>query len=194
MVLILVLVEHALGDILTWHVSTSGGLNPCFSGTCSRSQGNQLVNQRCCVLILVLVEHALGVTDVKLNGYAYFVLILVLVEHALGGIASALLVSVQDVLILVLVEHALGDSRQDQFGDAPRRLNPCFSGTCSRRVDTDTDAGSEDGLNPCFSGTCSRRTNEKALVRICKVLILVLVEHALGDATTPTVFERDHVS
>ena len=63
-VLILVLVEHALGD----HIGLPEGeeyvgLNPCFSGTCSRRILQDVTRFRSEVLILVLVEHALGVTN-----------------------------------------------------------------------------------------------------------------------------------
>ena len=60
-VLILVLVEHTLGE---WAEKASRkftqGLNPCFSGTYSRSWNVydfEVVKE---VLILVLVEHTLG--------------------------------------------------------------------------------------------------------------------------------------
>ena len=131
------------------------------------------------------------------------VLILVLVEHTLGGalgnpdnvkgsclnpcfsgtysrrLPSYRKESSRPVLILVLVEHTLGVFTNDKI----RRiysLNPCFSGTYSRRAGRGQVLGAKS-LNPCFSGTYSRRaandTNEKALV----VLILVLVEHTLGE-------------
>ena len=60
LVLILVLVEHTLG-VLNIYVSVSlDGLNPCFSGTYSRSPKTAMFATRVAVLILVLVEHTLG--------------------------------------------------------------------------------------------------------------------------------------
>ena len=38
------------------------------------------------------------------------------------------------VLILVLVEHTLGDVDAELSGEPYPRLNPCFSGTYSRRL------------------------------------------------------------
>ena len=61
-VLILVLVEHTLGD----HVGNAPHLlfyclNPCFSGTYSRSYIWEILRRQTPrVLILVLVEHTLG--------------------------------------------------------------------------------------------------------------------------------------
>ena len=62
-VLILVLVEHTLGVLFK---VTQGGivscLNPCFSGTYSRSSETLFLSTITRdVLILVLVEHTLGV-------------------------------------------------------------------------------------------------------------------------------------
>ena len=60
-VLILVLVEHTLGDLGYWmECSILQSLNPCFSGTYSRRQKEEPKNEMHCVLILVLVEHTLG--------------------------------------------------------------------------------------------------------------------------------------
>ena len=42
-------------------------------------------------------------------------------------------------------------------------------------------ANNLEGLNPCFSGTCSRRLLCQTELQLLLVLILVLVEHALGD-------------
>ena len=60
------------------------------------------------------------------------------------------------VLILVLVEHTLGE---------PRRTYALGFTTC---------------LNPCFSGTYSRRLCQAGISDANSVLILVLVEHTLG--------------
>ena len=72
-------------------------LNPCFSGTYSRSW-----------------------EDVAYMDGERVVLILVLVEHTLGGIIQTLVCLDQLVLILVLVEHTLGDldvyPRADKVG------------------------------------------------------------------------------
>ena len=61
-----------------------------------------------------------------------------------------------DVLILVLVEHTLGAiiNEQPKFFS---RLNPCFSGTYSRRAQ-----------------------QQRGGLSFVRVLILVLVEHTLG--------------
>ena len=61
-----------------------------------------------------------------------FVLILVLVEHALGARTNKADKAATVVLILVLVEHALGDLILHLLLHLLLRLNPCFSGTCSR--------------------------------------------------------------
>ena len=87
-------------------------LNPCFSGTCSRSeQSHHYCNT--CVLILVLVEHALGVSF------------------------ENVFIPEEKVLILVLVEHALGAFEAIRTATDNYRLNPCFSGTCSRSTKAD---------------------------------------------------------
>ena len=130
-VLILVLVEHALGVL--WccsSLATCRRLNPCFSGTCSRRGRPHIKSGLPCVLILVLVEHALG-------------------------------------------------ERENLTEMTRYSLNPCFSGTCSRRQEV-LRLSTLTRLNPCFSGTCSRR---RIISEGCvyAVLILVLVEHALGD-------------
>ena len=61
-------------------------------------------------------------------------------------------------------------------------LNPCFSGSCSWRWQISRQSVLKQlGLNPCFSGSCSwRLTSSFLLVPIHIVLILVLVEVALG--------------
>ena len=60
-------------------------------------------------------------------------------------------------------------------------LNPCFSGTYSRSVAKATEVANKVGLNPCFSGTYSRRIMSHSLSMLrMVVLILVLVEHTLG--------------
>ena len=43
-------------------------------------------------------------------------------------------------------------------------------------------------LNPCFSGTYSRRGEVVDTVKSCPVLILVLVEHTLGGAINEAYF------
>ena len=84
------------------------------------------------VLILVLVEHTLGVFEISGVVILNDVLILVLVEHTLGvqGMSAERLKNM--VLILVLVEHTLGDTGKS-WVLKPEGLNPCFSGTYSRR-------------------------------------------------------------
>ena len=60
-------------------------------------------------------------------------------------------------------------------------LNPCFSGTYSRRVTYACNTYRVISLNPCFSGTYSRRMrSQQGSNKGATVLILVLVEHTLG--------------
>ena len=135
------------------------------------------------VLILVLVEHTLGgATRLPVNK-PFFVLILVLVEHTLGGGLTVMLVSTRNVLILVLVEHTLGEAYIYDENIRVISLNPCFSGTYSRRLDGDFKTTTEVCLNPCFSGTYSRRAEKASRKFTQDVLILVLVEHTLGEKT-----------
>ena len=47
-------------------------------------------------------------------------------------------------------------------------------------VNVDT-APAAAGLNPCFSGTYSRRRQNRKIRWLLTVLILVLVEHTLGE-------------
>ena len=109
------------------------------------------------VLILVLVEHTLG-DELNFGRLSTSpVLILVLVEHTLGAHALHILVWWQRVLILVLVEHTLGDGKEKMVKLQPHSLNPCFSGTYSRRRASLDSACPLRSLNPCFSGTYSRR-------------------------------------
>ena len=110
-VLILVLVEHTLGGGLHVH--------------------NRVPNR--VVLILVLVEHTLGVWVIG-GGLVSLsnVLILVLVEHTLGVRAKSSKLASLRVLILVLVEHTLGGNTS-YVPCVCDSLNPCFSGTYSRR-------------------------------------------------------------
>ena len=77
-------------------------------------------------------------------------------EHTLGANRLMKNEILYNVLILVLVEHTLGVLNSILFLYKKLRLNPCFSGTYSRR----------------------------SLQKLCsdyrQVLILVLVEHTLG--------------
>ena len=61
------------------------------------------------------------------------VLILVLVEHTLGGLRIEATRIRNFVLILVLVEHTLGADEKIWVTGWSVGLNPCFSGTYSRR-------------------------------------------------------------
>ena len=88
---------------------------------------------------------------------------------------------VSQVLILVLVEHTLGGTTQKRPCSPLGCLNPCFSGTYSRRIKTANGEVEIVRLNPCFSGTYSRSPRDDTLQRHSDVLILVLVEHTLGD-------------
>ena len=131
-VLILVLVEHTLGAAMFATRVAEGGLNPCFSGTYSRSLERGGWPWRIRVLILVLVEHTLGDprmcrswllcwslnpcfsgtysrrTKLRQPVAVIPVLILVLVEHTLGDTQYKVMGERKAVLILVLVEHTLG--------------------------------------------------------------------------------------
>ena len=85
-VLILVLVEHTLGVFDQFSDNgDSAGLNPCFSGTYSRSYSDDSDSDNINVLILVLVEHTLGGAYAVSAVMKDSVLILVLVEHTLGA-------------------------------------------------------------------------------------------------------------
>ena len=87
-VLILVLVDHTLGDnIKVVDIYRTKCLNPCFSGPYSRRLSTR-----------------------NRNGSWTHVLILVLVDHTLGVVIGLPMLRVILVLILVLVDHALGDS------------------------------------------------------------------------------------
>ena len=70
--------------------STGISLNPCFSGTYSRSLGIVSSDDIAAVLILVLVEHTLGDIRNVVTNTTKDVLILVLVEHTLGVMAVVL--------------------------------------------------------------------------------------------------------
>ena len=106
---------------------------------------------------------------------------LVLVDHTLGVSLYLLCVFLKRVLILVLVDHALGECTVNT-ALMMTSLNPCFSGPCSRRRKATNNVASNNGLNPCFSGPCSRSPWKYDNWRSAwSVLILVLVDHALGD-------------
>ena len=114
------------------------------------------------------------------------------------------------VLILVLVEHTLGELSLVSMVNVPLSLNPCFSGTYSRRFQNENKAKIYRSLNPCFSGTYSRRPSRQCstlhlrCLNPCfsgtysrrikhyarqedNVLILVLVEHTLGGTAYESV-------
>ena len=103
--------EHTLGDEVGWRDKfITIGLNPCFSGTYSRSGSHTDISRTFSpVLILVLVEHTLGgqCTIDEVEKWIK-VLILVLVEHTLGAVTKGRITVTGTVLILVLVEHTLG--------------------------------------------------------------------------------------
>ena len=134
--------------------------NPCFNGTYSRSTiGVVWTPERGTVLILVLMEHTLG-----------------------GHIRCVLWPQAGCVLILVLMEHTLGVVDNVMSNFKTDCLNPCFNGTYSRRSVISKDAKLKIGLNPCFNGTYSRRAEELFnRWHNTWVLILVLMEHTLGD-------------
>ena len=86
-VLILIVVEHALGGhSFRFTEVTPNSLNPYCGGTCSRRVETQGDIAKYKVLILIVVEHALGAyeNNIEVNNY---VLILIVVEHALGELA-----------------------------------------------------------------------------------------------------------
>ena len=60
-VLILIVMEHALGDCSHHNTHRTMSLNPYCNGTCSRRTKKQKALWRICVLILIVMEHALGV-------------------------------------------------------------------------------------------------------------------------------------
>ena len=72
-------------------------------------------------------------------------------------------------------------------------LNPCFSGTYSRRGTNSHLAFDNICLNPCFSGTYSRSGYILEGWQASYVLILVLVEHTLGADLGKTRRNRDRV-
>ena len=79
------------------------------------------------------MEHTLGGKEFRPGHFVLRVLILVLVEHTLGEGVLTLWRLRYGVLILVLVEHTLGGRTQRQKDNDITSLNPCFSGTYSRR-------------------------------------------------------------
>ena len=78
-------------------------------------------------------------------------------EHTLGVREKLSPLEKEEVLILVLVEHTLGVLDRANIRRVKSSLNPCFSGTYSRRGSKSSTGGVD-------------------LI----VLILVLVEHTLG--------------
>ena len=149
--------EHTLGVYSPSPISTEDcGLNPCFSGTYSR----RIVHYDFVAIIYGLNPCFSGTYSRRISekdGHTIVhVLILVLVEHTLGdkGVLETLVRAT--VLILVLVEHTLGVAQKTVPSLAMHGLNPCFSGTYSRRVRSSPKQNSKSCLNPCFSGTYSR--------------------------------------
>ena len=63
------------------------------------------------------------------------------------------------VLILILMEHAQRDLVKAHMRSLmPKRLNPYFNGTCSKRCISVAEVHEiEKCLNPYFNGTCSKR-------------------------------------
>ena len=95
-VLILVLMEHAQRVWplpLVWALVSS--LNPCFNGTCSKSNSVGSIGMCQYVLILVLMEHAQRAVPLITFIAIYLVLILVLMEHAQRGYAGEPLLPLQ---------------------------------------------------------------------------------------------------
>ena len=113
-VLILVLVEHTLGEARA--VTTLGaqtGLNPCFSGTYSRSVENGDVLEMPASLNPCFSGTYSRRVIKKTYELKSVVLILVLVEHTLGAWRGHWKERLEKVLILVLVEHTLGARRHN---------------------------------------------------------------------------------
>ena len=55
-------------------------------------------------------------------------------EHAQRATSvRGVLQTPQPVLILILMEHAQRENKNLTFGEATKRLNPYFNGTCSKR-------------------------------------------------------------
>ena len=145
-VLILVLVEHTLGGgpfELAQRIKKS--LNPCFSGTYSRSICN-LYHSWC---IRRLNPCFSGTYSRRYD--------------------CPLHIHGHNVLILVLVEHTLGVQITQMRNHKNYSLNPCFSGTYSRSRIVKECAKNIWRLNPCFSGTYSRRAwpLERKVRKIC---------------------------
>ncbi len=65
----------------------------------------------------------------------------------------------------------------------PCSLNPCCNGICSRRRVFQTHGEHSGSLNPCCNGICSRRISWDTMAHPYRVLILVVMEYALGGAT-----------
>ena len=79
------------------------------------------------------------------------------------------------------MDHALGGTRNLVPGLNIYSLNPCFNGPCSRRYQLRLSTRNRNGcLNPCFNGPCSRSHPFKVMAGHYAVLILVLMDHALG--------------
>ena len=160
-------------------------LNPCFSGTYSRSWCS-----RGCPWQDTCLNPCFSGT------------------YSRSGLFFGSVLGI-NVLILVLVEHTLGDYSPTSTRARWLSLNPCFSGTYSRRAwKKAREWGGTWCLNPCFSGTYSRSAAQRVVVlrRMCLnpcfsgtysrspllffdlhmkwVLILVLVEHTLGAGYT----------
>ena len=60
-------------------------------------------------------------------------------------------------------------------------LNPCFNGRYSRSLKKQFININAESLNPCSNGRCSRRGQNQVNPHKDLVLILVLMEDALGD-------------
>ena len=104
-------------------------------------------------------------------------------EHGLGErMMNKIPGRFNPVLILVLMEHGLGAPAQIAEQKDSLRLNPCSNGTWSRSIKAKIDGmWFPVCLNPCSNGTWSRRKNSNNMDKIIGVLILVLMEHGLGE-------------
>ena len=78
----------------------------------------------------MLKEHV-GSIDFKVKGC---VLIIVLMEHAQRIRQEFVYDRRYYVLILILMEHAQRECLHQLWAQSSVSLNPCFSGTCSKRA------------------------------------------------------------
>ncbi len=137
-VLILVLLEVAFGALAKVLMEIfPEGLNPCFVGSCFRSE------QEC----LRKVRKPLSLNPCFVGSCFR--------SHLEGCQEDRL----RRVLILVLLEVAFGGKSKLALDRMAKCLNPCFVGSCFRRQFQAYSWTPKKSLNPCFVGSCFRRCN-----------------------------------